>query len=422
MAVVRIRRLKAAPVYLLVQGFGAAAFAMYAVVASVYRIVEAGLNPLELILVGTVLEVSAFLLEVPTGVVADVYGRRLSVIVGTFLVGAGFIIEGLFPIFGVILVAQVLWGVGSTFDSGARQAWIADEIGGGRVGRVFLRGSQAAQLGSIVGIAAGVALASGYVGLPVPDLALPLVAGGSIYIVLGLLMALTMPEEGFRPAARGDVTSWATTARTFAAGVRIVRRRPTLVAILAIGLFYGASSEPIDRFWNLHLLTIADFSLPELPLLEPVAWWGLIDAASLLLGVVALEAVRRTVDVDDSQAAVRLLSVLNACAIASILVLALTGSFGVAIAAYLAYRLALRVGGPIGEAWTSSQLESSVRATVFSMRAQADAFGQIATGPAMGVLATAVTVRMALVAVAALLAPPQAIYALLDRRREGPAA
>ena len=212
------------PVYLAVQGFGAAAFAMYAVVASVYRIVEAGLNPLELILVGTVLEVSAFLFEVPTGVVADVYGRRLSVIVGTFLVGAGFIIEGLFPIFGVILVAQVLWGVGSTFDSGARQAWIADEIGGGRVGRVFLRGSQAAQIGSIVGIAAGVALASGYVGLPVPDLALPLVAGGSIYIVLGLFIALTMPEEGFRPAARGDVTSWAATARTFAAGVRIVRR------------------------------------------------------------------------------------------------------------------------------------------------------------------------------------------------------
>ena len=128
------------PVYLAVQGFGAAAFAMYAVVASVYRIVEAGLNPLELILVGTVLEVSAFLFEVPTGVVADVYGRRLSVIVGTFLVGAGFIIEGLFPMFGVILVAQVLWGVGSTFDSGARQAWIADEIGGGRVGRVFLKG------------------------------------------------------------------------------------------------------------------------------------------------------------------------------------------------------------------------------------------------------------------------------------------
>ena len=48
-----------------------------------------------------------------------------------------------------------------------------------------------------------------------------------------------------------------------------------------------------------------------------------------------MEAVRRTVDVDDSQAAVRLLSVLNACAIASILVLALTRSFGVAIAAYL---------------------------------------------------------------------------------------
>ena len=248
----RTPKLDAVLVYLAVRCLGSVAFAMYAVVASVYRIVEAGLDPLQLILVGTVLEVSTFVFEIPTGVVSDVYSRRLSLIIGAFLVGAGFIVEGLFPVFGAVLAAQFLWGVGSTFGSGAEQAWIADETGGERTGQVFIRGSEVAQIGSIVGIAAGVVLASGYIRLPVPDLALPLLAGGSIYFALGLLMALTMPEDGFRPVARRDVGSWTTMVRVFAAGVRIVRRRPTLAAILAIALFYGASSEPIDRLWNLQ--------------------------------------------------------------------------------------------------------------------------------------------------------------------------
>ena len=94
----RAPRLDAVLVYLAIRCLGSVAFAMYAVVASVYRIVEAGLSPFELILVGTVLELSTFAFEVPTGVVSDVYSRRLSLIIGAFLVGAGFVIEGLFPV------------------------------------------------------------------------------------------------------------------------------------------------------------------------------------------------------------------------------------------------------------------------------------------------------------------------------------
>ena len=61
-----------------------------------YRVQTVGLDPLQLVLVGTTLEVTAFLFEIPTGVVADVYSRRLSVVIGTFLFGLGFLVEGLF--------------------------------------------------------------------------------------------------------------------------------------------------------------------------------------------------------------------------------------------------------------------------------------------------------------------------------------
>ena len=72
------------------------------------------------LLVGTLLEASVFLFEVPTGVVADVYSRRLSVIIGYALIGLGFALEGIVPRFEAVLLAQVLWGVGYTFTSGKR--------------------------------------------------------------------------------------------------------------------------------------------------------------------------------------------------------------------------------------------------------------------------------------------------------------
>jgi MFS transporter, DHA3 family, tetracycline resistance protein len=95
-------------------------------------------------------------------VLADTYGRRVSVITGFFLIGAGFVLEGSVPVFGAVLVAQVIWGAGYTFISGALQAWIADEdeVGGRDLGRVYLRGEQADYLGSLVGVLGSALLAT----------------------------------------------------------------------------------------------------------------------------------------------------------------------------------------------------------------------------------------------------------------------
>ncbi|HBJ31140.1 MAG TPA: MFS transporter, partial [Dehalococcoidia bacterium] len=115
----RFKKFDPIPVYLLMGFVEGAGFASFATMAAVYRITEAGLNPLELILVGTALEAAVFLFEIPTGVVADVFSRRLSLIIGFALIGAGIMLEGAFPLFGTILLAQAVWGVGYTFTSGA---------------------------------------------------------------------------------------------------------------------------------------------------------------------------------------------------------------------------------------------------------------------------------------------------------------
>ena len=48
---------------------------------AIYFVQQVGMSPLQLVLVGTVMEISVFVFEVPTGVVADLYGRKLSLVI-----------------------------------------------------------------------------------------------------------------------------------------------------------------------------------------------------------------------------------------------------------------------------------------------------------------------------------------------------
>src|SRR2546423_10112155 len=115
-------KLSAYTVYLIFAALFNLSFATIVTVNLVYQVEVAKLNPLQLVLLGTALETVYFLCQVPTGVLADVYSRRLAVIVGICLVGAGFIIEASFPNFVTILLAQSLFGIGATFTDGAEQA------------------------------------------------------------------------------------------------------------------------------------------------------------------------------------------------------------------------------------------------------------------------------------------------------------
>ena len=143
-------RMGAYPVYLIYSAAAAFVFDLTVAVNMVYHVETVGLKPLQLVLVGTFLETVCFMGEIPTGVVADVYSRRLSIIIGVLLIGVGFVIEGAFPTLATVLLAQVLWGIGATFMSGAEAAWIADEVGAANAGRRTCVGRRsAASAGSL---------------------------------------------------------------------------------------------------------------------------------------------------------------------------------------------------------------------------------------------------------------------------------
>ena len=143
---------KAYSVYLLFRFVCSLAVSMSTVLSIVYHLEVVQLDAFQLVLVGTVLETSCFLFEIPTGVVADLYSRRRSVLIGMFLYGLGFLMEGALPWFAPVLLAQVVWGCGDTFITGALEAWIASEEEDKPIDKVFLRGSQMGQIGGVLGV------------------------------------------------------------------------------------------------------------------------------------------------------------------------------------------------------------------------------------------------------------------------------
>jgi DHA3 family tetracycline resistance protein-like MFS transporter len=378
-------------------------------VMAVYLVRDVGLNPLELVLIGTVGEISYFLLEVPTGAIADSYSRRASVILGLVVGGASMIVIGLTQDYRVLLFGSVLWGLGSALQSGAYEAWITDEHGIDGITGVFLRGAQFAYSGAIVGAILGVAVAT-------QDLAAALFVGGAVTIATGVVCILVMPERGFQPRPAAERLSTARELkRNAVAGARLIRGHHILLLIVGITFFFGAASEGLDRLWEAHL--IRDVGLPELWGLDPVVWFGVFNVVGLAAGVVITRLlVPRFAYAGNAQLAAALL-VVTAILSAGMIVFGLATGFAVAAGAYLVARLARRINEPLYAAWLNRNIEnSSVRATVNSLVGQSDAVGEIAGGPAIGVVGTLSGMRAALVASGLLLTPALALYGRALRR------
>ena len=400
-----MRKLNAYTTYLLLNGMDGLTFSLVSTVSLVYQATMVGLDPLQMVLVGTTLEFSAFVFEVPTGIVADVYSRRLSIIIGYVLVGIGFLVEGLFPFFATVLIAQVLWGLGYTFTSGATEAWISDEIGEAKAGHAFLRAAQVARLATLVGIVASIFIGNMRVNFPI-------IVGGGGYIVMALILALVMPETGFHPTSRENRNSFQHMWHTFRSGIDMVKRRPVLTTILGFGIFHGLYSEGVDRLWTPFMLLL---KFPEFDGLTTVTWFGIIRVGSILLGIAANEIASRRVNTTDESSIRRALFGINAAMVVAIVVFAASPNILIAMLAHWTWSLLRQTHNPLYTAWVNQRLDSQVRATVISMSSQVDALGQIIGGPIIGAIGTVISLRAALLSSAAILSP---VLALFARTRE----
>ena len=369
------------------------------IVVSVHVVRDLHMSPLQLVLMGTAMEAAVFLFEVPTGVVADTYSRRLSLAIGFLGMGTAWALVGLVSSAPLVIALWAAWGLSYTFTSGAYEAWLADEIGVESLGPALLRGAPLGFVGSLAGLARLIALST-------VSLRASVVAGGLITVACGVATMLFMPEDGFVRKPRGERPSLASTA---AAGARYVRGSTLLVLLVVSEVFAGMSSEAYDRLRDAHVLR--DIGLPHAITLSATVWFGLVGALATVFGFFAVGVLIKRVEAKPTAEVARVLVALLAALFVVELLFAQVGVFGVALGAILLISLVRSLLAPVYMTWLNQQItDSSVRATVISITGQADAIGQAAGGPALGAIGNAWGLRAALTAGALVLLPALGFY------------
>jgi MFS transporter, DHA3 family, tetracycline resistance protein len=361
---------------------------------AVYYVRTAGLGPLELVLVGTALEASYFIFNVPTGAFADAYGRRWAIVLGVAITGAGWLTQGLIPTVAFILVGSWVGGIGEALTNGATDAWVADEVGDAALPALFSRAAQLRRLAYLGGLGGSVALAT-------VSYALPIIAGAAVYGLVAAGLVVFLREPAFRRPA--DRRSWSGLGVTVRESAVLVRRKPFLLTLFATSALVGAASEGFDRLSDPRMLSLLPAAL------APVMAFALIDVASTVLGIGMAEIARRVAGVVLPVLG-PLLAIAEACRIVAILVFALASGYPLAIAALLSKSAVQGVTQPLHRAWLTSNIEPRVRATVLSMHSLANAGGQIAGGPAIGAIGSLFSIPAALVTGTVFLLPNVVLY------------
>lgn len=367
---------------------------------AIYYVTQAGLNPLQLVLIGTIMELAILFFEIPTGLVADFWGRKKSFVIGTFIIGVAHLLEGSFPEFWAIAIGAALWGIGWTFISGAETAWIADELENNELDAVFLKGARYGSIGSFLGIVVSVLLATAF------SVQMAILIAGGLLVVIAILSLRIVPETKFVRLASEETTGFQQMLRAIKGGFAQIKGNSILLGLAVITLFMGLASEGFDRLWGAHF--IEGFQLKAE---EAVYWFGAFYAIAFLLNIAILKVVETYV----KKRFTGVLLVLNGLLVLAMLVFAMSEAFILAILLYWVIASLRAVNAPLISVVTNQQLQSQGRATALSLYGQLDAFGQVGGGPLVGMVALYTSIQGGIIMSALLIIPT--VYLLWRMRK-----
>jgi len=377
------------------------------------------LSLVDISLLYIVITFSNFVLEIPTGVLADRYSRRLSVLTGGLFIGIAFLAMGVFPIFGVVLLTGLIEALGDTCISGALQAWITDEVGEDQVGAVFLRGSQISIPANWAGVMLSILLAAWL------NYQVPIILGGILWIALTLFLAFCMPEVNFHPnttspfvTGRSLFSPFKASLESYRNGLRLVKVSSILQTLFISILLGSAFADAFYKFSRAAILQ--DFvppvvTLPLLGILKDNFWIGVLEVLQGLFCLVGAELIRRKVQLNRRSASARTLFVIYSLVAAALLVFVLTGRFGLALAAWVMVSGLQDLARPIMQTWLNQNIPSDIRATVLSISSQTGMLGTLGSSTGLGAFGDRFGVRSALGLSGVLLLPILLIYALNAR-------
>ncbi len=338
-------------------------------------LLDAGLSNLEAFAANAFFTGGMVLFEVPTGIVADTVGRRMSYLLGTVtLTASTFLYVLLWQIeapFWQWAVASMLLGLGFTFFSGAVEAWLVDALTAtgftGELESVFGRGQVVSGAAMLSGSVAG-----GFIAQQT-SLGAPFVLRGLVLMVMFVVAFRLMHDIGFTPEEGGRPL--AEMRKIASASIEYGLRVPAVKWLMLEALFTGGVG--IYAFYALQPYLLELYGDPHAYQIAGLV--AAIVAGAQILGGMAAPRIRRLFQ--------RRTSALIATAGLSVITLGLIGivdSFWAVIGLIVVWGLLFAATMPIRQTYLNGMIPSRQRATILSFDSMMSSTGGVWAQPVLG--------------------------------------
>jgi len=334
----------------------------------------------------TIGSIFSFVLEIPTGVIADLWGKRKSIIISKFGVLISFLIFAFAHSFWVFVIAQVVYEIGNSFRTGTETAYIYDYLEQNKDKKGIptyteVKGKQKfyARIGESIATAIGGFLASifGYNAVFL-FAAIPTLANLIITITWDKIKEYESKKVSFKSsilfAKRAIINLWSDW--------------PTIRLTVNIALF-AAVVASVDKFIQPYMIN-AGFK---------VQYFGLVYA--LALGIIAF-LVRYSYILETKFGKVNMINWLTAISIIPLVIIGFKyiSIAGAALLFFVIFTENIR--SPIANNQFHSRVKSVERATFGSILNQSKELAKIILLPIIGFFASAFSLYTAVLILAGL--------------------
>jgi len=338
-------------------------------------LLDAGLDNTQAFTANAFFTVGQVIFEVPTGVIADTWGRRAS-----YLLGAGTLLvstllyllmwqlEG--PFWGWA-ASSILIGLGFTFFSGAVEAWLVDALNAtgfdGDLESVFAKGQSTAGVAMLTGSVAG-----GFVA-QITNLGVPYIMRAGMLGLTLVAAFVLMKDLGFTPSrGTGPV---AEVKKVLNASLDSGWRKPPIRWVMLAAPFTGGVG--IYAFYAMQPYLLELYGDEGAFAVAGIA--AAVIAGAQIIGGLLVPVIRRLFS--RRTHALIFGGVVSA---AALVLIGLTSEFYVAVALLVVWAFSFAITMPLRQAYLNGLIESEQRATVLSFDALMSSSGGVVAQPALG--------------------------------------
>jgi MFS family permease len=343
-------------------------------------LLDAGLSNTEAFAANAFFTAGQVLFEVPTGVVADTWGRRTSYLLGALTLFLSTLLYlAMWQIrapFWAWSLSSMLLGLGFTFFSGATEAWLADALAftgaGDELDAVLARGQVVFGAAMLTGSVAGGFIAQA------SNLGVPYVIRCGLLVLTFIAAFVSMRDLGFTPERADGVA--ARVRSVVRASLDRGWRNPPVRWLMLAGTFSGAIG--MFAFYALQPYLLGMYGNARAFGLAGIVA-ALIAGTQIISGLV-VPFLRRVFGLRTHVLLVSAL-ITSACLVA----MGSTSSLPVALALVLVWSFSFWIVTPVREAYLNGLIPSAQRATVLSFDNLMTSAGGAVAQPGLGRIADA---------------------------------